>query len=346
MTHQLTQHDLNEMLMGPEMPIEARHAETLLIVFVTFTYSASIPILYWIAALNILFQYICDHIGFLRFYRTPPMLSANLARACSYCYPFAIVIHAFMVLWVFGADGILQKDAVSTTGIEQKLEGTKTLSTLIQDRAFGTTTSAYFWALFAVLLTTYLVLKMTFIEQMERIWNIIRRKPPSWEHNPDYYNALPAHVLESIIEDPEHWRAEGLVGNLTLEQIKHRAESVVEIRRQHYQKIAKAKHEGRKKKVRKLRRAREAQVMVGLHCYDMCVNPRYSYVMTEDQDTLKELATRERKDTLTELEGMKEHGLDDTMKKEVFDLQALIAGNRYYTLVSPPPHPPPFLFLS
>jgi hypothetical protein len=199
LTHHLTQHDLNELLMGPELPIEARHAELLNTVFSVFTYSGSMPILYWIAALNIFCQYIADHIGFLRFYRTPPMISAQLARSCSYYYPFALVIHACMTVWSLGDDAVRQETAVDVTAMDEVLYGDKTFNQMLAARAFGTSKSHYFWAIFGFVLVCYLVLRMVCIEQLEMIWNTIRGKDPTWEHNPDYYDVRTQTTLIATV---------------------------------------------------------------------------------------------------------------------------------------------------
>ena len=71
---------------------------------------------------------------------------------------------------------------------QKVLSGEKTFRAELADRAFRTSVSAYFWVLLGSLLTLWLILRFAFAESVELLLRKIRRKQPTFEHNPDYYN--------------------------------------------------------------------------------------------------------------------------------------------------------------
>lgn len=65
------QSDYEDLYIGPEFDIDARLAQIVAIIWVTFMYSPGLPVLFLITAINFFLVYWIDKWLLLRFYRTP-----------------------------------------------------------------------------------------------------------------------------------------------------------------------------------------------------------------------------------------------------------------------------------
>lgn len=107
-THKELQSDLNELYMGPEMPIEDMYAIVLTVVFVDLTYSAGMPMMYIITAINLWLIYLFDKYLFLNHFRKPPLLNKTLPQTVIKTLFFAGVIHCCVGIWMFSYNGFSQ----------------------------------------------------------------------------------------------------------------------------------------------------------------------------------------------------------------------------------------------
>ena len=67
----MIQQEYEELYIGPEFSLDARLAQVISITWVTFMYSAALPIMFPMCVLNFIIIYWVDKWLLLRFYRTP-----------------------------------------------------------------------------------------------------------------------------------------------------------------------------------------------------------------------------------------------------------------------------------
>jgi hypothetical protein len=106
-TKKLTQKDYEEANMGGEFLIEYRYNTILTILFVTFMFSAGLPVLYPVAVIFFAVTYWCDKYLVLRHYRKPPAFDNFLALRTIECFKFALALHVLVGALMFGNDDIL-----------------------------------------------------------------------------------------------------------------------------------------------------------------------------------------------------------------------------------------------
>jgi hypothetical protein len=117
-----SQTELNKLYLGPEFPIAIRYAQLLNLFFVTFVYSAGMPIMYVMGAIGFLVSYWVDKIVFIRLYRTPPDYDISIGTGATQLLPYALLLHLMIAGWVYGNEQIfISKDymageAVTTSG--------------------------------------------------------------------------------------------------------------------------------------------------------------------------------------------------------------------------------------
>jgi hypothetical protein len=108
-SHKLTQHDYERMLMGPEWPIFERYGQMLNVIFMTLIFSSCMPLLNLLAAVNFVVVYWVDKYVFLRLYRTPPPMDEYLAMAVSgWLLPSSAVAHLMFAAWSFSNPEVLR----------------------------------------------------------------------------------------------------------------------------------------------------------------------------------------------------------------------------------------------
>ena len=61
-TSQLTQQEYEDMNMGPEFPVEDRYSQVLALIWITFMFSAGLPLLYPIAMVTLFIMYWVDKV--------------------------------------------------------------------------------------------------------------------------------------------------------------------------------------------------------------------------------------------------------------------------------------------
>lgn len=104
----LLQSEYEEINVGPEFSLDARLAQVVAFVWVTFMYSPALPSLFIITAVNFCIIYWIDKTLLLRFYRTPKNydeLSINFSLDMIKNYTF--IFHFFIGVLVYSNDKIL-----------------------------------------------------------------------------------------------------------------------------------------------------------------------------------------------------------------------------------------------
>jgi hypothetical protein len=133
--HAYSQTELNKLYLGPEFPIAIRYAQLLNLFFMTFVYSAGMPIMYLMGAVGFFVTYWVDKAVFIRLYRTPPDYDISIGTDATRLLPYALLLHLLIAGWVYGNKEIfISKDyfadqvATSATGDGAAVGGTTSLT--------------------------------------------------------------------------------------------------------------------------------------------------------------------------------------------------------------------------
>jgi len=100
-TRQLTQFDYEEKQLGNEFGIEKGFGNMVLVIFVTFSFSAGMPILYLLACVYFLITYWVDKVILLKFSRKPPNYSISMVKGVISSFKYAILIHVIIGIQMF-----------------------------------------------------------------------------------------------------------------------------------------------------------------------------------------------------------------------------------------------------
>ena len=100
----VTQRQLNLSYSGRVFKLEYRYPTLLNVVFVSFLYSAGMPILYPIGALTFTIMYLTDKVALLRLYNRPPKYKVSLAKLAYRSIPIAVVLHLIFAVWIYGGN--------------------------------------------------------------------------------------------------------------------------------------------------------------------------------------------------------------------------------------------------
>jgi len=122
-THRSTQHDLEELYLGPEMSLKLMYANFLNQFFVCLMFNAGMPILTIIFYFFICTSYFFDKMTFLRLYRLPPAFDATAAVATTSFLGYAVVLHILFAIWMYSNPDIF--------GIESFFDSSKASSTVV-----------------------------------------------------------------------------------------------------------------------------------------------------------------------------------------------------------------------
>lgn len=96
-----TQIELNKLLRGASFDIADSLCEVLTLVFTCFMYSGGIPLLNLICFFGLVLTYWCNKVLIFRYYRKPPMYSADINRRAIKILPFAVVFHCVISSCMF-----------------------------------------------------------------------------------------------------------------------------------------------------------------------------------------------------------------------------------------------------
>ncbi len=94
-----------------------RYASLLNTLFVTFLYSAAVPLLFPIGMLCLFLTFWCERTLLFYAHRTPPKFDESLAEVALNVMPWAVFIHAAVATWTYSSPSVLSGyDIGSTVG--------------------------------------------------------------------------------------------------------------------------------------------------------------------------------------------------------------------------------------
>ncbi|KAJ8574940.1 hypothetical protein ON010_g4271 [Phytophthora cinnamomi] len=111
LTKQDTQRDLEALYRGPKFDLAARYAQSLTSIFITYMFSAGMPLLHFIGFGAMIMTYWADKFTFLRIARSPPLYDSKLASAAGSLLPYAVLMHCLVAMWMFSNDRIFEYES-------------------------------------------------------------------------------------------------------------------------------------------------------------------------------------------------------------------------------------------
>jgi hypothetical protein len=102
----LTQQDMNNWHLGPELGLSYRYAQLVAMTCVCLMLGGGMPILYLIGLVSAFIFYWVDKFLFFRYYRTPARFDILLGQKASSTVYFALVLHTVFSIWILGSDAI------------------------------------------------------------------------------------------------------------------------------------------------------------------------------------------------------------------------------------------------
>ncbi|KAG6975684.1 hypothetical protein JG688_00002125 [Phytophthora aleatoria] len=115
LTKQDTQRDLEALYRGPKFDLAARYAQSLTSIFITYMFSAGMPLLHFIGFGAMFMTYWADKFTFLRIARSPPLYDSKLATAAGSLLPYAVLMHCLIAMWMFSNDRIFESESGERT---------------------------------------------------------------------------------------------------------------------------------------------------------------------------------------------------------------------------------------
>jgi hypothetical protein len=99
-TKKVLQQDYENLYTGPTMLLADRYSSIIATTFIILLYSLSMPFLYIAGFLIFSSMYITDKVLFLRYQRTPPKYTTELARRTYFLLEWAIILHFIFGLFM------------------------------------------------------------------------------------------------------------------------------------------------------------------------------------------------------------------------------------------------------
>lgn len=118
-TQPLTQDELNKLHEGKDFEISYKYAQVMATTFVCLTFALGIPLLYFIAAVNLIVFYFAEKYFFCNLYSIPPHFNALLGKSVSRVIPWAFIIHLCMSIWIISSQEIFLNEQITTQNLDQ-----------------------------------------------------------------------------------------------------------------------------------------------------------------------------------------------------------------------------------
>eukprot|EP00606_Chrysophyceae_sp_TOSAG23-5_P001328 GSChrysophyteH2.ASY1.ANO1.98.1 assembled CDS len=215
-----TQEDLDELYIGPEMPLQDKYGYMLTLIFTDMTFSPGMPLFNLITLMNLSIFYLSDKYCLLFFFRKPPNTSAALPKACINCLYVAALIHMANGVWMFGNKAFSGGD-IGNSYTVQNVNGVEYFSNdhvyetdiIWMDRAINSTSLPL--AILLVLFGGFIMIgfiRAFFVDilglktAIRALGNYLQKNAPAWNFIgvravkklglPPYFDAIPSNVVK------------------------------------------------------------------------------------------------------------------------------------------------------
>ena len=116
-TNKIIQSEYEDLYTGPEFILHVRYAQVLSTIFVTFTYSSGMPILYALNFVILFIQYWVDKWLIFNYYRKSDFFTRHLSESIVNLLPSAVFLHILFALLIYSSPYLL------TSGFVEKWLG-------------------------------------------------------------------------------------------------------------------------------------------------------------------------------------------------------------------------------
>ncbi|TMW68688.1 hypothetical protein Poli38472_006156 [Pythium oligandrum] len=215
LTKQDTQHDLEALYRGPKFDLASRYAQSLTSVFITYLFSAGMPILHLVGFMEMMMTYWADKFTFLRIARSPPLYDAKVATAAGSLLPYAVILHSLMAMWMFSNALIFQSssDIVKQLTAENVLMIGEDIPSFDVERGdiFGRISRPQvvvlfgFFVAFGFVVVVHILLFEYFPSVLQTFCPILARfsqKSNVSKGIPNYFDAIPTNILRDKLQAP------------------------------------------------------------------------------------------------------------------------------------------------
>ncbi|KAJ0404203.1 hypothetical protein P43SY_002046 [Pythium insidiosum] len=215
LTRQDTQRDLEAFYRGPQFDLAYRYAQSLTTIFITYLFSAGMPLLHLVGFMQMIMTYWADKFTFLRIARSPPLYDAKVANAAGALLPYAVILHSLVGMWMFSNEMIFQSpsDIIKQLTAEDVVLIGEDIPSFEVERGniFGRVTRPQvavlfgFFIAFGFLLVLRILLFDYFPSVLQNLCPSIARvtqKPKVAKGIPSYYDAIPTSILREKASVP------------------------------------------------------------------------------------------------------------------------------------------------
>ena len=109
-TKKCTMYQYKQLHGGSQYMIHEKYSRTLVALYIAFTYGLGIPILFPIACLTFVLQWLCDRFMVARYYPVPPAMSNQLSQSFFAFVEFAPVIMIINGFWMLNNSLIFENE--------------------------------------------------------------------------------------------------------------------------------------------------------------------------------------------------------------------------------------------
>uniref|UniRef100_K3WQ59 Anoctamin transmembrane domain-containing protein n=1 Tax=Globisporangium ultimum (strain ATCC 200006 / CBS 805.95 / DAOM BR144) TaxID=431595 RepID=K3WQ59_GLOUD len=216
-TRQDTQRDLDALYRGPKFDLAARYAQTLTSIFITYLFSAGMPLLHLVGFFAMLMTYWADKFTFLRIARSPPLYDRKVAIAAGSLLPYAVLLHSVVAMWMFSNAMIFQSpddiasELASSSTVSSIGDGIPEFETVARGDIWPRLTRAQVVVLFAFFIVFCLVVALRILlfeycpSMLQSVCPVLTRlmqKSKVAKGIPNYFDAIPTPILREKVNDP------------------------------------------------------------------------------------------------------------------------------------------------
>jgi len=224
-SRKLLQVEYEELYTGPEFHLDARLAQIVAFVWVTFMYSPGLPVLFLITALNFTIIYWVDKYLLLRFYRTPKNFDEKCIEFSLKEIRLSFVFHFIIGALVFSNEKILTSSGEA--GLFSSGASDSSTLSIFNIKRYDSVHVVLF-VLGQILLICLALFEQTvfsfFISHISLFANIQKQFNEMDALSDDYYEEM---TLKFLISEYERTKQEHQELNLYLEEIKEEQDYIL-----------------------------------------------------------------------------------------------------------------------
>jgi len=198
-TKTLSQRDYNDMNTGPELDMDYKYANILVVVWMTMTYGSGIPIMYLIACVYFFVSYWSDKMLIFYNYRKPIHFDEKMAMRTLWWFKLAIVFHLIVGVLMLSNSHILPTKE-EHSDIDYADDNINSYLTSYSFGNTGTVHMAFFILITGGIIVVYIVWRLIVHNCymcFRRVWN---------KDNTNWTEELQDNNIYGVFQNAQHLR--------------------------------------------------------------------------------------------------------------------------------------------